>query len=207
MLFTKRQREGIAAGRITVTFRRWSRLQVKVGGRYRTGGDGGRSMIAADGTRSLAPAEFVEVDAVDRVAVSSLTAADARDAGYDTLFALRADLRRSREPLYRIRFHRVDAPDPRAELAADTDIDVAAIDQRLDRLDGHADTPWTAATLAAIAAQPGVVSTTLAETLGRERFDFKRDVSKLKRLGLTLSLPVGYRLSPRGEAYLAQTRR
>ena len=30
---------------------------------------------------------------------------------------------------------------------------------------------------------------------------FKRNVRKLKELGLTESLEVGYRLSPRGEAY------
>lgn len=207
MLFSKWQREGISAGRITATYRRWRRLGVKVGGRYRTGGDGGRSMIGADGTRG-GPAQFVEVDAVDKVAVSRLTAAEARAAGYPTLAALRADLPdRPELPLYRIRFHLVDAPDPRAELAADTRVDVAAVDARLERLDQHADAPWTAATLRLIGERPGVVSTELAAELGRERFDFKRDVAKLKRLGLTLSLPVGYRLSPRGEAYLAQTRR
>jgi hypothetical protein len=42
----------------------------------------------------------------------------------------------------------------------------------------------------------------LADDLGRERLPFKADVRKLKNLGLTLSLDVGYRLSPRGEAYL-----
>ena len=31
---------------------------------------------------------------------------------------------------------------------------------------------------------------------------FKRDVRKLKELGLTRSLEVGYELSPRGRAYL-----
>ena len=31
---------------------------------------------------------------------------------------------------------------------------------------------------------------------------FKRDVRKLKEMGLTISLLVGYELSPRGEAYL-----
>ncbi|MGH3647796.1 MAG: hypothetical protein ACRDTM_11565, partial [Micromonosporaceae bacterium] len=198
---------GIGAGQVTVTFRRWRRLQVKVGGRYRTGGDGGRSMIGADGTRA-AYADLIEVDAVDRVAESRLTAADARAAGYPTVVALRADLPKATGlPLYRIRFHLVDAPDPRAVLAADTDVDVAALDARLDRMDSYADAPWTAATLRAIAARPGVVSTELAAPLGRERFDFKRDVAKLKRLGLTISLPVGYRLSPRGEAYLRQTAR
>jgi biotin operon repressor len=49
------------------------------------------------------------------------------------------------------------------------------------------------------------VSTTLAETLGRERFALKTDIRKLKRLGLTLSLEVGYELSPRGQAYLDTT--
>ena len=39
--------------------------------------------------------------------------------------------------------------------------------------------------------------------LGRDTQPFKLDVRKLKNLGLTLSLEVGYRLSPRGEAYLA----
>jgi hypothetical protein len=41
----------------------------------------------------------------------------------------------------------------------------------------------------------------LAATMGRETAPFKADVRKLKELGLTESLPVGYRLSPRGRAY------
>ena len=36
-----------------------------------------------------------------------------------------------------------------------------------------------------------------------ERDQFKRRVRSLKEPGLTTSLPVGYRLSPRGPAYLA----
>ena len=48
-----------------------------------------------------------------------------------------------------------------------------------------------------------VVSTTLAESAGIERADFKLNVRKLKALGLTISLDVGYRLSPRGVALLA----
>jgi hypothetical protein len=66
---------------------------------------------------------------------------------------------------------------------------------------------WTAATLALIEAHPGVVSTHLAQKAGRERLAFKQDVRKLKQLGLTLSLAVGYELSPRGRAYLAHRRR
>jgi hypothetical protein len=43
----------------------------------------------------------------------------------------------------------------------------------------------------------------LAAQLGREKRPFKADVRKLKELGLTESLDVGYRLSPRGKAFLA----
>ena len=42
----------------------------------------------------------------------------------------------------------------------------------------------------------------LAASLGRETLPFKRDVRKLKELGLTCSLPVGYEISHRGRAYL-----
>ena len=42
----------------------------------------------------------------------------------------------------------------------------------------------------------------LADEVGRERLPFKADVRKLKNLGLTISLGVGYELSPRGQAYL-----
>ena len=43
----------------------------------------------------------------------------------------------------------------------------------------------------------------LAAALGREKLPFKADVRKLKALGLTESLERGYRLSPRGRAWLA----
>ena len=51
-----------------------------------------------------------------------------------------------------------------------------------------------------------VSSVHLAETLGWDRPEFKLQVRRLKALGLTISLDVGYRLSPRGEAYLAWVR-
>ena len=51
-------------------------------------------------------------------------------------------------------------------------------------------------------ANPGVRAPDLAASLGRETKPFKLDVRKLKELGLTHSLPVGYELSPRGRAFL-----
>jgi hypothetical protein len=57
-------------------------------------------------------------------------------------------------------------------------------------------------TLRLIQRRPAVRAGDLADELGRERLPFKTDVRKLKNLGLTISLGTGYRLSPRGEAYL-----
>jgi hypothetical protein len=195
MRFEQRLRDGIHSGAIVLAFRRWKRSQVRLGRRYRTGID------------------MVEVESVDVVEPSAVDAAQAREAGYDSIGELLADLRGDAAlPVYRIRLRRIDGPDPRDELARVarlTEADVAAITARLARMDKSSSRgPWTGAVLALIADRPATVSTVLAEAIGWERQDFKLHVRRLKELGLTLSLDVGYRLSPRGEAYLkcVQTR-
>lgn len=75
--------------------------------------------------------------------------------------------------------------------------------ERFDRASTHG--PWTHAVLHAIATHPGVRAADLARGFGRETQPFKVDVRKLKNLGLTLSLEVGYELSPRGESYLGRS--
>ena len=50
--------------------------------------------------------------------------------------------------------------------------------------------------------QPETFASVLAEAAGIEKQWFKSNVRKLKELGLTESLAVGYRLSPRGRAFL-----
>jgi hypothetical protein len=193
MRFEARLREGIERGTIVLAFRRWKRCQVVAGHRYRTG------------------TGMVEVDAVDIVTPADIDEAQASEAGYGTVDELLADLRGDRDaPVYRVRLHRVDEPDPRAELAAKPALsqdDLARITARLARMDrSGAHGPWTAAVLAQIADNPGTVSTVLAEALGWERQDFKLHVRRLKELGLTVSLAVGYELSPRGLAYLGHLR-
>ena len=69
-------------------------------------------------------------------------------------------------------------------------------------MDRAAEQPWTHSTLRQIQRLPGVVSTELAAEAGKERRAYKLRVRRLKALGLTESLERGYRLSPRGEAYL-----
>lgn len=56
--------------------------------------------------------------------------------------------------------------------------------------------------LEAIQARPATRAADLAAEFGLEKQPFKQRVVKLKNLGLTISLPTGYQLSPRGAAYL-----
>jgi hypothetical protein len=191
MLVPQRLGPGIADGSVTVLLRRWSRRHAIPGHRYRTG------------------VGMLEVEAVDVIDAADITEEDARAAGAPDVATARAQLRGDEGlPVTRVRFHLVSDPDPRDLLAADdtlTDEDVAAIDRRLARMDAASPHgPWTRAALEAIAARPEVRAGDLAEAAGRERLGFKRDIRKLKALGLTLSFPVGYRLSARGEAYLAR---
>jgi hypothetical protein len=193
MLFLKRFWEPIALGEITVTFRRWKAQQVQAGRRYRTA------------------AGIIEIELVSTWAEENITDADARQAGHADARSLVADLPvRPGLPLYRIQFHVVEDPDPRAELAARADLtpaEIVEISQRLHRLDrASPHGPWTVAVLEMIEGHPGTRAPDLAAHFGRETQPFKTDVRKLKNLGLTLSLKVGYRLSPRGEAYLSTIR-
>jgi hypothetical protein len=199
VLFQARFWPLILDGSVTVTFRRWKRRQVVAGHRYRTGHRiVGRIMIEVDDVREVDPAR--------------ITNADAKRAGFPDAATLVGQLRGDDDlPVFRIAFHVVDEPDPRSVLAARSELspaDRAEIDRRLARLDrASSHGPWTRAVLDVIAAQPAIRAADLAAGFGRETQPFKNDVRKLKNLGLTESLEVGYRLSPRGRAYLARTTR
>jgi hypothetical protein len=62
--------------------------------------------------------------------------------------------------------------------------------------------PWTREILRLIADRPGVRAPNPGNLPGPETLPFKRDVRKLKELGLTHSLEVRYEISPGGRAYL-----
>jgi hypothetical protein len=185
MLFRTKDLEAIMSGRVTTAFRRWKKPGAKAGSQQRT------------------QLGMVAIDSVEVIDPASLTEADAKAANYPDLASLHAMFDAQEGTCYRIRL-RPGGADPRAALQNAADIshdERVTIDKRLAKLD--AVTPWTRATLTCIRDHPAVVSTRLAEILGRERFALKDDIRKLKALGLTESLEVGYRLSPRGIAYLA----
>jgi len=185
MLFSADAWPGIADGSITVTFRTWKRPQAKVGGRYRVAG------------------MLIEVTSVRQVAVGEISAGDAHGAGAADVAALRSRLGPmvgATDTVWRVDFTYVGADDRIARRSAASAEDVSEVLGRLARLDRNG--AWTRTTLQLIERYPGIVSTTLARHAKQERAAFKLNVRKLKELGLTESLDVGYRLSPRGEAVL-----
>jgi hypothetical protein len=187
VLFSAATLRGLTEGRLTCTYRRWTVVRPKVGSRFTTS------------------AGMVEVTAIDRVRVRDLRRADAVAAGFADLAELLAWTRAKGEgDLYRIRIALV-GPDPRVALRSSDGLEpaqVADLDARLMRMDRAADAPWTRPVLRQIQRRPATVSTELAAEMGQDRAYFKIRVRRLKALGLTESLEVGYRLSPRGEAYL-----
>jgi hypothetical protein len=192
VLFRRPALDRIRAGEVTLAFRRWDRPRARAGGRQRT-----------------AVGELA-IDSVERVARSSITSADARRAGHASLAELLRELdARGDAPIWRIELHWA-GEDPRKALrerGRPAPDELAALRARLERLDaGSRHGAWTRATLELIAERPEVLAAELAAALGREKHPFKRDVRKLKELGLTESLQRGYRLSPRGRALVEALR-
>lgn len=192
MLLSPEVLQGIVDGTVELAFRCWDRPRVKVGTRLRT------------------YAGLVEVLAVDVVTIDQITEEEARLAGSRSRAELVDELSNwsSKGPVHRVRL-RFAGPDPRIELRNRADLstdELAGLKARLERMDrSSAEGPWTLTVLRLIESAPGTRAADLAARLGRETLPFKRDVRKLKELGLTESLEVGYRLSPRGAAYLAAT--
>jgi hypothetical protein len=91
-MFSQDLREAVASGEITVSIRLWSRPKVKLGGRYAT----------AD--------VVIEIDAIELLPFSAVTAADVRCAGERDRESLR-DRAAHAGPInddtliYRIEFH------------------------------------------------------------------------------------------------------
>ncbi|MCO7275424.1 ASCH domain-containing protein [Cellulosimicrobium cellulans] len=194
MLLDARTLRGLQDGTVTLAFRRWTTPRVKVGTLQRT------------------RIGVVEVTSVERVAVGPdgaplVSDDEARLAGMASLERVLARGAAREGDLYRVGI-RLAGPDPRVALREDADLDAAAVEQiraALDRKDRAAAAPWTRQYLELVAANEGVVARELAAGLGMARDDFKVRVRRLKELGLTESLDVGYRLSPRGRAYLDAT--
>jgi hypothetical protein len=185
--FTAEDHARVASGQVTVTWRLWKYAHVKAGRIYATGFGGA-----------------VAIDDVRRVKVRDVSDSDAHEAGLRDAEAL-IELARSHTgaavspetELYCVRFHYVDDEPQRPQLSLEE------IKVRLERLDQRsAWGPWTLPTLRLIEENQGVPARILAAELGRPTAEFKVEVRKLKALGLTISLEVGYELSELGQTYV-----
>ncbi|MET0839930.1 MAG: hypothetical protein ABWY19_14170 [Marmoricola sp.] len=175
----------IRDGEVDLAFRRWERPRLLVGTRMRTA------------------VGLLEVTSVDQV--DDISDEDAARAGAPRDQLLKLMEKKAPAPIWRVGL-RYAGDDPRVALRNDDALtaeqraELAARLERLDRASKHG--PWTRDVLALIAANPARRAPDLAAERGRETAPFKRDVRKLKELGLTESLEIGYRISPRGSAVL-----
>jgi hypothetical protein len=190
-MFSAADLERVAAGELTVTWRLWKYAHVKVG----------RAYPAGHGA--------VVIDDVRRVRAGDVTDADAMEVGLldkRSLLDLVRGHKRARISaatiLHRVAFHYVPEPPPRRP-----ELPLPEIAKRLARLDAASPRgPWTLAALRLVEENPGVVARELAGEMGLPTLDFKAQVRKLKALGLTVSLPVGYELSELGQTCLDSIR-
>ncbi|WP_440984050.1 MarR family transcriptional regulator [Shinella sumterensis] len=183
MLFKAKVLERIEKGEVTLAFRRWEKPTVRAGGTLRTA------------------AGVLAIDSIERTDLDSVSAEDLKAAGYAAKEDLSRDLRADGQ-LYRISFH-LAGRDPREALRNNDTLDeneIAALRETLTKFDRPR--AWTSTVLSMIAERDGRTAAEMAERLGIEKAALKRKVGKLKALGLTESLAVGYRLSPRGHAFV-----
>ena len=177
MQFTTRNSDQIRAGDVTLTFRNWKRPHAKVGGVYR-----------------LRPTGAVEVTGLANVRLSQISSDDAVRAGFPSVDAIVAFLGVPRTAeVTRVEFALTD-DSPKAVPS----LTVEEVVKRLEATDRRSAAPWTARVLALIEARPAIRAGDLAPLTGWDTPKFKANVRKLKALGLTRSLEVGYRLTDLG---------
>ena len=141
MLIKRAQLDAIVRGEVKLAFRRWQRPTVKAGGTLKTA------------------VGVLAIDAVDRVAMSSITKAEARTAGFDDREALLTELRKRAGSVYRVALH-YQGDDPRIALRKEAKLsgtDRTELDDQLARYDKHSKLgPWTDRVLRCIAKNEGV---------------------------------------------------
>jgi hypothetical protein len=185
MLFRQPFLEGLQTGKLSIAFRRWHRPRVKVGTRLRT------------------EIGVVEVLRAEPILELEITNRDAELAGYLNKQALLADLSKFQQgQLYRIQL-RYAGEDPRIGLRNEAGLSSQDFQHLQEKLKGYERSgAWTRQVLELISTQEAILARKLAAQINMDTPVFKRRVRQLKELGLTESLDIGYRLSPRGHAYL-----
>lgn len=186
MLIRPETFEAIKAGTIDRQFRRWTKPTVKTGG----------TLTNEWGV--------LAIDAIEPIDLSDITDDDLSRSGTASVAELESYLA-SEGQIYRVRLHYA-GEDPRIALrqAIPDAAELEVLAKKLAKMDGAE--PWTITTLSLIEEFPEKRAASLAKKRGMDQLPFKVQVRKLKALGLTESLDIAYRLSPRGAAVLAYVR-
>ena len=187
--FRREDRERVAAGEITVTFRLWKTAKVKAGKAYRTG----------IGTLEVDEVQVMPAGMISKRDVPRSGCGDVRAiwelAGEHTNTIVGPDTL-----LYRVQFRFLGDVAPSSPPAASLD----ALAKRLAGMDARSTLgPWTLQVLRLIERGPHVPARILAAEMQWETLDFKPRVRRLKALGLTFSHEIGYELSDLGRDLLA----
>jgi hypothetical protein len=139
VLFKRETLEQIAAGRVTLAFRRWTKPTVKAGVGLRTA------------------AGLLAIDSVDKIAAKSIKEKDAKSAGHKSRAALMEELADGEGDLYRIAFRRI-GDDPLIALRKEAKLtkkEMKSVIAALNRLDHASGTgAWTRTTLRLIDKYP-----------------------------------------------------
>ena len=189
--FRREDRERVAKGEITVTFRLWKSAKVKAGKSYRTG----LGTIEIEDVQVI-PAALISKRDVPLTGCADIAAIRAL-AGEHTHTPVRPDTL-----LYRVQFRFLGDVAPSSAPAPVANLDALATRlAKMDRLSSRG--PWTLAVLRLIEDGPHVPARILAAEMQWETLDFKAHVRRLKTLGLTISHEVGYEVSDLGRRYLA----
>lgn len=188
MLFKKKHLKGIKNGTISLAFRKWEQCRVKTGSRIKTS------------------VGIVEIQSITKVNPGGISESDAEHAGYNSKKELLTILdKRKSGMIFKIGVGYF-SEDPRIALREQSHLsaeEVQLISRKLKRLDTYSRTgKWTLELLTVISENPHLKASDLAELTNRDKEWLKRNVRKLKNLGLTISYNPGYSLSPRGDEYL-----
>ena len=189
MLFKQKDLQLIKTGEIKLAFRKWKARKAKEGSLIKT---------------STGELEILTVDEIEE---SEISENDAKASGFNSKKDLLEILQKREEgSLYKIAlaYH---GEDPRIALRNQSEIFYHEFEQlktKLEKMDARSKSgSWTFEILRAIHKNPEIRAADLARLTGREKDWLKPNIRKLKNLGLTISLEVGYRISNRGEAFLA----
>lgn len=190
MLFREKHLKQIRTGSVTLAFRRWKKASVKTGSLIHT---------------SIG---LVRIGDIEEVKEEQISDADARLAGFLDKAELLSSFRTvAKAAIYKIEVSYHSA-DPRIALREKSELTIehlADIKTKLDRFDKFSKHgAWTKKVMLAIQQNPHLVASEVAKRTGFERDWLKLNIRKLKNLGLTISHPVGYEISPLGKKVMEQ---